>query len=163
MNAKSSQTALERFSLDYLRELAFFGALPDEVITHLMQMGEVLELNSGHILYEAGSKPEAFHIILSGKIAMYRSYLGKSVLTRTYDAGEQVGFAAIIALHDHKGAAVAEGETWILRITSQQFFTLYKTGGEEFAVLMINLARGMARTIDVLTKKMALLQEQRFD
>ncbi len=158
----SRQAAQELFTLDYLRELAFFGALPDEVITHLMELGEVIELDDGHVLYDTGSKPEAFHIILSGNISLYRSYLGKSVLTRTYQPGEQVGFAAIIALHDHKGAAVAEGETWILRITSQQFFTLYETAGEEFAVLMINLARGMARTIDSLTKKMALLQEQRF-
>jgi CRP/FNR family transcriptional regulator, cyclic AMP receptor protein len=163
MNAKHNPSALERFPLDYLRELAFFGALPDEVITHLMDMGEIFELDNGHVLYDTGSKPEAFHIILSGQISLYREYLGKSVLTRTYEAGEQVGFAAILALHDHKGAAVAEGETWILSITSKQFFTMYETAGEEFAVLMINLARGMARTIDILTQKMASLQEQRFD
>lgn len=158
-----SQTVLERFPLDHLRELAFFGALPDQVIVHLMEMGEVFELDNGHVLYDNGSKPEAFHIILSGKISLYRSYLGKSVMTRTYMPGEQVGFAAILALHDHKGAAIAEGETWILRITAAQFFELYDSASEEFAVLMINLARGMARTIDSLTKKMALLQEQRFD
>ena len=163
MDALRGHSVLEHFPLDYLRELAFFGALPDEVITHFMELGEVIALEDGHVLYDTGSKPEAFHIILSGKISLYRSYLGKSVMTRTYEPGEQVGFAAIIALHDHKGAAVAEGETWILRITSQQFFALHETAGEEFAVLLINLARGMARTIDSLTKKMALLQEQRFD
>jgi CRP-like cAMP-binding protein len=163
MEAMNDQGVLDQFPLGHLRELAFFGALPDEVITHLMELGEILQLENGHVLYDNGSKPEAFHIILSGNISLYRSYLGKSVLTRTYQPGEQVGFAAILALHDHKGAAVAEGETWILRITSAQFFELYETNSEEFSVLMINLARGMARTIDSLTKKMALLQEQRFD
>jgi CRP-like cAMP-binding protein len=163
MDALRGHSVLERFPLDKLRELAFFGALPDEVIIHLMELGEVLQLAGGQVVYDAGSKPDAFHIILSGKIDMYRSYLGKTMLTRTYEPGEQVGFAAIIALHDHMGAAVTEGETWILRITAAQFFELYDSASEEFAVLMINLARGMARTIDSLTKKMTLLQENRFD
>ncbi len=163
MDAVRKLSALERFSLDYLRELAFFGALPDEVIIHFMELGELVDLYDGEVLFDVGAKPECFHIILSGQIAMYRSYLGKSVLTRTYKPGEQVGFAAIIALHEHKGAAVADGETCILRITSQQFFSLYDSNPEEFSVLLINLSRGMARTIDSLTRKMAQLQEQRFD
>ena len=35
----------------------------------------------------------------------------------------------------------------------------YETAGEDFALLMINLARGMARTIDSLTRLIAVLQE----
>ena len=85
--------------------------------------------------------------------------MGKSIHTRTYNPGEQVGFAAIIALHDHKGAAVVEDDAWILKISAIQFFQLYESAGEDFAVLMINLARGMARTIDSLTRLIAVLQE----
>ena len=150
---------MEQFPLDRLRELAAFGGLSDDGIIRLMNHGDILPLKAGEVLYDTGSKPDAFHIILSGKIGLFREYMGKSIHTRTYNPGEQVGFAAIIALHDHKGAALVEEDAWILKISAGKFFKLYESAGEDFAVLMINLARGMARTIDSLTRLIAVLQE----
>ena len=150
---------LQEFPLSYLRELSSFGGLSDKAIAGLLDAGEVLHLPAGRVLYEAGNKPTAFHIIISGKIGLFRQYMGKSIHTRTYNAGEQVGFAAIIAMHDHKGAAVVEEDARILRISSGEFFKLHESAPEDFAVLMINLARGMARTIDSLTRLIAVLQE----
>jgi len=157
--AISTQQLLEKFPLEKLRELSSFGGLSDTGILHLLDCGEIVSLTVGDVLYQAGSKPTAFHFILSGKISLFREYMGKSIHTRTYHPGEQVGFAAIIALHDHKGAAVVEEDAWILKISASEFFQLYQSAGEDFAVLMINLARGMARTIDSLTRLVAVLQE----
>jgi CRP-like cAMP-binding protein len=157
--AISTQQLLEQFPLQRLRELSSFGGLSDAAIVRLLDRGEILPLPKGDVLYEAGSKPTAFHIILSGKIGLFREYMGKSIHTRTYNPGEQVGFAAIIAMHDHKGAAVIEEDAWILKISAGEFFNLYESAGEDFALLMINLARGMARTIDSLTRQIAVLQE----
>jgi CRP-like cAMP-binding protein len=125
----------------------------------LLDCGNIERLPAGEVLYDTGSKPTAFHIILSGKISLFRSYMDKSIHTRTYNPGEQVGFAAMIALHDHKGAAVVEEDAWILKISSAEFFKLHESAPEDFAVIMINLARGMARTIDSLTRLIAVLQE----
>ncbi|MCZ6828270.1 MAG: cyclic nucleotide-binding domain-containing protein [Gammaproteobacteria bacterium] len=155
----STQQLLEKFPLEQLRELASFGGLSDSAILRLLDCGAIMPLTAGDVLYAAGSKPSAFHIILSGKISLFREYRGKSIHTRTYDPGEQVGFAAIIALHDHKGAAVVEEDAWILKISAGEFFKLYNSASEDFALLMINLARGMARTIDSLTRLIAVLQE----
>jgi hypothetical protein len=65
---------------------------------------------------------------------------------------------AIIALHDHKGAVVEE-DACLLKISGSEFFKLYEAAGDDFAMLMMNLARGMARTIDSLTRLIAVLQE----
>lgn len=155
----STQELLEHYPLERLRELSSFGGLSDPAIIRLLDCGEILPLSEGDVLYEAGSKPTAFHIIVSGKIGLFREYMGKSIHTRTYNRGEQVGFAAIMALHDHKGAAVVEEDACILKISAVEFFKLYESPGEDFALLMINLARGMARTIDSLTRRVAVLQE----
>jgi CRP-like cAMP-binding protein len=155
----SREQLLQEFSLEQLRELSFFGGLADSAILRLLDCGDLNRLPAGEILYAAGSKPEAFHIIISGKVSLFREYMGKSIHTRTYNPGEQVGFAAIIALHNHKGAAVVEEDAYLLKISGSEFFKLYEAAGEDFAVLMINLARGMARTIDSLTRLIAVLQE----
>ncbi len=155
----SRDDLLHEYPLDKLRELAAFGGLSAAAIVRLLDAGEILPLARGEVLYEAGGKPEAFHIIISGNIGLYRDYAGKSVHTRTYHPGEQVGFAAIIAMHDHKGAARMEEDGIILKLEAARFFRLHESAPEEFSVLMINLARGMARTIDSLTRQLAVLQE----
>ena len=150
MNTLNVTQVLDNYPYEHLRELATFGALSDECILQLLQIGRLTELAPGETLYEANTSAQEFYVIIDGSLDLYHHYEGKQALTRTYHPGDQLGFVGIIALHSHKGTAIARETCWVLAITGKQFFALNETSPERFGLLMINLSRGMARTISIL-------------
>ena len=158
MRSLTEQEISERFSFPQLQELATLGALQEEALQDLLREGRVLELETDDTLFRAGSKPTAFYVILQGQISVHRQYEGQAMRIRTHKRGEQIGFAAIIALHDRRGTAIADQQTVVLEISTEHFQQLYADASEEFAVLMMNLARGMARTINAMGADIAELR-----
>ena len=158
MKELSVDQVLDQFPFDHLRELATFGALTDGCILSLLENGRLMELAPGEALYEAGSSADEFYVIIDGSLDLFHHYEGKWAPTRTYHPGGQLGFVGIIALHPHKGTAVACETCWVMAITGKQFFELNHTAPESFGLLMINLSRGMARTISILGDVITELQ-----
>ena len=150
----------ERFSSDYIQGLSTFGALSVDVVEHLLEEGEVFELESDETLYEVGSSVDEFFVILSGTIALYHHYDNKPALTHYYRPGQQIGFVGLIALHTRKGTAVANEKCCILSISRKQYYDLHRTHPEAFGVLTLNLAREMARTIGEMGDLIAELRSQ---
>jgi len=150
MNNLTVEQVLDKFPCTHLRELATFGALSDQCILELLNIGNLMELAPGEALYEAGSSAHEFYVIIDGSLDLYHHYEDKQAHTRTYHPGDQLGFVGIIALHPHKGTAIARETCWLLAITGKQFFELNTRAPEHFGLLMINLSRGMARTISIL-------------
>jgi CRP-like cAMP-binding protein len=149
---------LKKYPCECLRELATFGALSDECIQSLLKNGRLFELAAGEALYEAGSSANEFYLILDGSLDLFHHHEGKHAPTRTYHAGDQLGFVGIIALHPHRGTALACETCWVLAIEGKQFFELSHSQPESFGILMINLSRGMARTISILGNIITQLQ-----
>jgi CRP-like cAMP-binding protein len=158
MQALSVEQVTAAYPVESLRELATFGALPDSAIESLLQEGRLLALDAEETLFETGSKPETFYVILQGEVAIFRDYHGQRLRTRSHRQGEQIGFAALIALHDRSGNAIAMEPSWVLEISLDQFRRLQRDDGESFGVLMMNLARGMARTINSMGSDIAALR-----
>jgi CRP-like cAMP-binding protein len=158
MRSLTEQEIMKRFSFAQLQELATLGALREDALRGLLGDGNVLELARGDTLFTAGSKPTAFYVILQGQISVHRQYEGQAKRIRTHKRGEQIGFAAIIALHDRRGTAITDEPSVVLEISTEHFQRLYAEASEDFAVLMMNLARGMARTINVMGADIAKLR-----
>ena len=59
----------------------------------------------------------------------------------------EAAVATVIALHDRVGQAVAQENTITLEIDSQLFYGFHTSYPMEFGILMMNLAREMARTL----------------
>lgn len=150
MKSLSVERLCEEFPSEHLRELATFGALSDEVIMNLMTEGHLYELEKDEKLYSAGDKVQGFYIVLKGSMALYHHCQNIPTLTHHYGPGQQIGFVGMIALHERKGTAVAEQLSYVLSISINQFSVLHQTSPESFGLLMLNLAREMARTIGEL-------------
>ena len=138
---------LQKFSLDYLRELSTFGALSDEMIIKLFEEGEIFRLDEGEELYHVDDPVDEFYVVLSGRIALYHHHLSQPALTHYYNAGAQIGYVGLIALHERMGTAIADKQSHILSISKSQYFDLHLSSPQTFGLLTLNLAREMARTI----------------
>lgn len=135
------------FNLPYLKNLSTFGALSDQTIESLLNTGNMLYLEKGEALYDAGKRVNEFYIQLSGQTSFYRNFRDTPTHVRTYVKGEQIGFAGMIALHDRKGTVVADRNCYVLEISSDQFFELHDRSPQDFGILLLNLSRELARSV----------------
>jgi signal-transduction protein with cAMP-binding, CBS, and nucleotidyltransferase domain len=141
---------VETLGLENLKELSTFGALSDDVILHLLENGVIRRFLKGEYVTRENEVADDFQVILSGSFAYYRHFEGRDVLTRNFSQGEQMGFDQMIGLITQNGTDVALEDSLVLDIGSQQFFRLHVDFPADFGLFMINLARELAREIEIL-------------
>lgn len=141
---------IQKFGIPYLRELSTFGALSDEVIVDLLENGRIDALEKGEYITHFGEEAADFQVVLEGRLAYYKRFEGHDVLTRYFSRGEQLGFDEMIGLIRRNGTDVAAEDSVILNISNSQFYHLHVAFPQEFGIFMINLARELAREIEML-------------
>lgn len=141
---------IDSLGITCLQELSTFGALSQKVIVGLIEGGKVQRLPKGEYIAHFREKADDFQVVLQGKLAYYKRLEGHDVLTRYFCQGEQMGFDEMIGLIARDGTDVAVEDSLILNISSNQFYNLHVEYPGEFGILMINLARELAREIELL-------------
>jgi len=152
MEIRDADEVIEELGWTCLNELSTFGALSNNVISNLMQNGVIRHYQKGEYVVRVDQVAEDFQVILRGRVAYYRCFDGRDVLTRCFDQGEQMGFDQMIGLLKQNGTDVAQEDSLIVDISGEQFFKLHVDFPADFGLLMINLAREMAREIEILEK-----------
>jgi signal-transduction protein with cAMP-binding, CBS, and nucleotidyltransferase domain len=135
---------------DYLHELSTFGALSNAVISELLHNGVIHHYKKGEYVSHVEQIADDFQIVLSGCVAFYRHFDDCDVLTRYFHQGEQMGFDQMIGLLTQNGTDVAVEESLVLDVSNRQFSRVHVDFPADFGLLMINLARELAREIEIL-------------
>lgn len=147
MHSLSTDQLLETHPLSSFTNVSVFGALPESAILWLLENGEIRSFDEGEYLFAHGQAGNSFHVILQGKIGYHKYHDGKYAYIRDYCLGEQIGFMSLIGLHDRVGRAECHPQTISLEIDSTLFQAFHNERPKEFGILMINLAREMARSL----------------
>lgn len=150
MKILEAAEVIDRLGVPYLQDLSTFGALSKEIIVDLLQHGRIEQLDKGEYIAHFGEEAADFQVVLKGTLAYYKRFEGHDVLTRHFRRGEQLGFDEMIGLIVRDGTDVAAEDSLILNISSKQFYDLHIKFPAEFGVFMINLARELAREIEIL-------------
>ena len=150
MQVLSADNIIDSLGLPHLRNLSTFGALSSQVIADMLGMGQIRQLDKGEYLARYGELATAFQVVLQGRIAFYKHSDECDVLTRYFNAGEQLGFDLMIGMIEHNGIDVATESTTVLDISSDQFLDLQQKYPVDFGLLMINLTRELSREITML-------------
>ncbi len=141
---------IDSLGMPCLRELPAFGALSEMAIRDLLAHGEILRLARGEYIARFGEEAEDFQVVLQGRIAYYKRFEAHDALTRYFCQGEQMGFDEMIGLIKRNGTDVAAEDSLVLSISKSQFYRLHVDHPAEFGAFMINLARELAREIEML-------------
>lgn len=138
-----------QFPVSYCRDLAMFGALPEESLIFLLEQGNLNHYLPGNPIYSLGEPSNSFFIILSGGSRFHKAKeaCGQMVQLRFYGPGEQIGFVGMIGLQKRHGTQVMEQEGYLLEIPAELFHQFCEKFPEEFKILMINITREMSREI----------------
>ena len=150
MKILNADETIKELGWTCLNELSTFGALSNNVIADLLQNGVIRQYQKGEYVARVDQVANDFQVILRGRVAYYRCFDGCDVLTRYFNQGEQMGFDQMIGLLKQNGTDVAQKDSLIVDISGEQFFKLRVDFPADFGLLMINLAREMAREIEIL-------------
>jgi len=150
MQLIDATTAIELLGIPYLQELSTFGALSEDTIVDLMTHGKIERVPKGEYIAHVSEAADDFQVVLQGKIAYYKHFDGHDVLTRYFRQGEQMGFDEMIGLIRRNGTDVAAEDSLILNISITQFYQLHDRSPADFGIFMVNLARELAREIEML-------------
>lgn len=147
MQLISTDQLLDHRELSSLSNASVFGALQENSILWLLQNGRIYSLKKGECLFDQGQPGNSFHVILDGQVSYYKYHDGRYSYVKDYHAGEEIGFVSMIALHNRVGRAEAREDTQTLEIDTDVFHKFHHQSTLDFGILMMNLAREMARTI----------------
>jgi CRP-like cAMP-binding protein len=147
MKLLSTEQLLKNQELSSFANASVFGALSKTSILWLLQNGRIHSLEKNEYIFTQGQPGNSFHVILEGQISYYKFHEGRYAYIRDYQTGGQIGFMSMIALHDRVGRAEAHQGTVTLEIDSQLFHHFHINKPLDFGILMMNLAREMARTL----------------
>jgi hypothetical protein len=123
MKVLEAAEVIDRLGIPYLQDLSTFGALSETVIVDLLQHGRIEQLDKGEYIAHFDEEASNFQVVLQGTLA---------------------------GLIVRDGTDVADEDSLILNISSSQFYNLHVEYPAEFGVFMINLARELAREIEML-------------
>ena len=147
MKLISAEQLLEKQELSSFTNASVFGALSEASILWLLQNGKIHSLDKGEYIFTQGQPGNSFHVVLNGQISYYKFHDDHYAYIKDFKTGEQIGFMSLIALHDRVGRAEAHEDTVTLEIDSGLFHVFHNDRPMEFGILMMNLAREMARTL----------------
>ena len=80
---------------------------------------------------------------------------GGWTLSRCHEPGDDMGFVPMIALVDRPANTQAEVNSVVLEISCGQFLDLQQKEPDVFGLMLLNLVRGMARTVITMVSIMA--------
>lgn len=139
-----------------LKEGSIFGALSEDAIQYLLQNGIIHVADKGDEIFHYNDKGESFYAVLHGSLDFFKQHQHKVLHTRDVEFGEAIGFVSMVALHGRVGTAYAKEDSLLLEVTSTLFSDFHDAYPFDFGILLMNLARDMARNIRELSNALVL-------
>jgi CRP-like cAMP-binding protein len=145
MKQVDGKTLIAEYGVDHFKNISTFGALQEDVLCLLIESGEVLQCDADDVLFDIGLPSDCFYVLLTCSASLFKYNDGCYSFIRNYQQGEPIGFVGMIALVDRNARVVINEDGYVLKISNELFHSLYRSNPENFALLLMNLSRDMAR------------------
>jgi CRP-like cAMP-binding protein len=130
-----------------LSQISIWGGLTDEQQQKIYRHLEIGTFRKGEFVFRKGDQPTYIYIVKSGKIDLQTSDHDVSIRKETVKTGGSFGVAALMAMQPHMVTAIAAEDSEIMVLSRQALLGLRHEDIELFALLMMNVAREIARRL----------------
>ena len=138
-----------------IAQLRLFGGVTEAQRETIFRRMELWLLRAGEVVFHKGDEPLHLYIVKSGKIDLQITEDEVVIHKHELQVGECFGESSLMSMHRHTATATAAVESEILVISRKALIDLKHEDLELFALLMMNLARELARRL-YLTDQMLL-------
>jgi CRP/FNR family cyclic AMP-dependent transcriptional regulator len=141
-----------------LSDIAIWGGVTEEQSDKIFKQLETGIFKEGEHIFKKGDEPSHIYIVRKGKIGLLIIDQQINLLKKTLVTGECFGVASLMAMRRHTSTAIALENSEVLVLSREALWQLRREDIELFALLMMNIARELARrlklTDDILLQYM---------
>ncbi|HAR96138.1 MAG TPA: hypothetical protein DCR97_09280 [Deltaproteobacteria bacterium] len=130
-----------------LSRISVWGGLTEEQQKKIYKRLEVGTFTKGEYIFRKGEQPTHLYLVRSGSVEIITSDEEVSIHKETVTAGGSFGVAALIAMQTSSVTAVALEDSEIIVLSRKALLDLRHQDTELFALLMMNVARELARKL----------------
>ena len=131
---------------------SFLSALPKEMHAQAHRSKSTYDLDRGNLLFREGEHPKGIWVICAGRVKIFRqSADGKSLITRTAQHGEMVGYRAFFNGQPFQASGEAMEKTRVSFFEGSFIHLLVATCGDFSFKMLTRLARDLATAESMAT------------
>jgi CRP-like cAMP-binding protein len=136
-------------------QLRIFGGVTEEQRATIFRRLELWRVPAGDVIFHKGDEPLYIYVVKSGKIDLQIHEDHVVIHKHTLEVGECFGEASLMSMHRHTSTALAAVDSELVTLSRRALINLKHEDVHLFALLMMNLARELARRL-YLTDQMLL-------
>lgn len=130
-----------------LYKISIWGGLTDDQQEKIFRQLEVGFFTKGEYIFRTGDQPTHIYIVKSGKVDLIASNQEVTIQKEVVTTGGSFGIAALMAMQPHMVTAIAAEDSEIMVLSRQAILGIRYEDIELFALLMMNIAREIARRL----------------
>jgi CRP/FNR family cyclic AMP-dependent transcriptional regulator len=135
--------------LPILSEIAIFGGFLDRQLSKIFKYLEEGIFKQGEYIFQKGDEPSYIYIVKKGKIDLLITKQKVILKKKTLAVGDCFGEASLMAMHKHTATAVAREDSDVMVLSRRALLQLKKEDSKLFSLLMMNIARELARRLEL--------------
>lgn len=138
-----------------ISQLRLFGGMTDAQRAIMFRRLELWPMEPGEFVFRKGDEPSGIYIVKRGRVDI--QLVEDDTLIRKHElkVGECFGEASFMSMHRHTTTATAAEQSEVIVLSRHALLQLKRDDIALFALLMMNLARELARRL-YLTDRMLL-------
>lgn len=137
-------------TIDRLREVGLFGALSDDVLSHLAQTLKRSRVAPGTTIFQEGDAGHELFVVLEGEFeVLKKSRRGRQQRVAILGPSDTFGEMSLIDVQPRSATVRALAPTQLLRIASEDLDALYRHDLKSYAIVVLNIARDLSRRLRV--------------
>jgi CRP-like cAMP-binding protein len=130
-----------------LSDIAIWGGVSEGQRDKIFRRLEIGIFKKGEDIFQKGDEPSYIYIVGKGKVVLLITDQQINFEKKTLTVGECFGVASLMAMQRHTSTAVALEDSEIMVLSREALFQLRLEDIELFALLMMNIARELARRL----------------
>jgi len=141
-------TAQKELYVDTLSLVPIFSAIPREKLMELYDHCELQNFSKGQYLMKEGTAAEEIHVVLNGEVSIQLHSADNTPFeVARLGVGSCLGETSVIGIQKHSADVVATCDSTFLLLKRAVLMEMFRTDTELFALLVLNIARELARRL----------------
>lgn len=146
---------------ELIRDVAIFGGLSEETLAFLIHRAECVSVKCGEDFLREGEMGTSFFVLETGAVQVTKVSLAKSILLCEFGPGAAFGEMSLLAVMPRSATISATEDCTAIEISNRSLFELYEANAHEFAMLIMNLGREVARRLWETNERLFALSAER--
>jgi CRP/FNR family transcriptional regulator, cyclic AMP receptor protein len=139
-----------------LRDIGLFGGLGDEALQHLASNLRVVHRPPSELVFAEGAEAREFYVILRGEVEIFKVLkTGAEARLATLGLGHWFGEMSVLDVQRRSASVRTLAPCRLLVVTSRDLDTLYRRDLRSYTLLVLNVARELARRLRLVDELVA--------